>query len=394
MRSSLERQVALWFALVCGITVSLGVVKYRGASWAAEDGRKVEQALEVLRQLGDFLALMADVETGARGYVVTGDPEYLEPYENARRRLEMALGQLERATADDPDLRAKVAGLRPPVDAKLKVSGEVVALRRDEGFGPARNLVATDRGKALMDEIRVRVAAMQAAERGRLSRRSAAAAAGERTLNALMIGGTAANLAILGVVFAIVAREMRLRRGAERRLRRSEEQFRGAYDAAAIGMALVAPDGRWLMVNRSLCRIVGFAEAELLGMTFRDITHPDDLEADLQQVRALLAGEIPSYQMEKRYFHKDGHVVWVVLGVSLVREEGGEPLHFVVQVEDITPRKEAEDELRRSEQRYRSLVGATTAIVWDTPASGEFETEQPGWGAFTGQSFDQLKGWG
>ena len=129
-------------------------------------------------------------------------------------------------------------------------------------------------------------------------------------------------------------------------LRLSEERFRGAFDAAAIGMGLVAPDGRWLQVNASLCQIAGYSEDELLGMTWKDITHPDDLDADLEHARRLLAGEIHAYQMEKRYIHKDGHIVWIVLSRSLVRDAGGEPLHFVAQIEDITPRKQAEQKLQ------------------------------------------------
>ena len=138
------------------------------------------------------------------------------------------------------------------------------------------------------------------------------------------------------------------------RLRASEARFRSAFDHAAIGMALVALDGRWLEVNRSVCGIVGYCEAELLARDFQSITHRDDLEADLLHVRRLIAGEIRDYQMVKRYIHKQGHVVWVLLSVSLVRDEGGNPLYFISQIQDITQRKEAEDALRASEELYRT----------------------------------------
>src|SRR5438105_9016599 len=95
---------------------------------------------------------------------------------------------------------------------------------------------------------------------------------------------------------------------------------------AAIGMALVAPDGRWLRVNHALCKIVGYCEAELLATDFQSITHPDDLEEDLNYVRGILAGEIDTYEMEKRYIHKEGHPVWIQLNVSLVRDTEGHPL--------------------------------------------------------------------
>jgi PAS domain S-box-containing protein len=129
------------------------------------------------------------------------------------------------------------------------------------------------------------------------------------------------------------------------KLRLSEERFSSAFEHAAIGKALVAPNGRFLKVNRSLCNLVGYLEQELLDRTFQDITHPDDLEADLNYVRRTLSGEISSYQMEKRYFHKAGDAVWAQLSVSLVRDESGAALYFISEIQDITKRKRAEAKL-------------------------------------------------
>ena len=109
--------------------------------------------------------------------------------------------------------------------------------------------------------------------------------------------------------------------GDDARLREAEQRFRLAFDNAPIGMALVSPDGRFLRANRSLCDIIGYPADELVMKAFQDITHPDDLAADLGYVRQMLAGAIWTYSMEKRYFHADGHVVWVNLSVSLVRDE-------------------------------------------------------------------------
>ncbi len=145
----------------------------------------------------------------------------------------------------------------------------------------------------------------------------------------------------------------------EDELRRSEEQFRGAFDYAAIGMALVAPDGRFLKVNRCLCDIIGYSEQELLCKTFQDITHPDDLDADLSYVRQMLAGQIRQYHMEKRYFHKDGHIVVVLLSVSLVHDSRGDPLYFISQIQDITARKRAEEE---RETLIRELQDALATV--------------------------------
>jgi diguanylate cyclase (GGDEF)-like protein/PAS domain S-box-containing protein len=122
----------------------------------------------------------------------------------------------------------------------------------------------------------------------------------------------------------------------------SEEHFRNAFDYAAIGMALVSPDGNWLRVNRSLCEIVGYSEAELLVSDFQNITHRDDLGNELAEMYRLVAAEVHASQLEKRYVHRLGHDVWVSSSASLVRDSKNQPLHFIFQVQDITERKRTE----------------------------------------------------
>jgi PAS domain S-box-containing protein len=130
----------------------------------------------------------------------------------------------------------------------------------------------------------------------------------------------------------------------EESLRESEERFRATFEHAAVGAAQVGTDGRWLRVNRRLCEIVGYTAGELLERTFEDITHPADLEVDLERARAMLRGELQTYTMEKRYVRKDGSPVWVNLTVSLVRDGPGEPRYFIAVVEDISERKRIEEE--------------------------------------------------
>jgi diguanylate cyclase (GGDEF)-like protein/PAS domain S-box-containing protein len=138
---------------------------------------------------------------------------------------------------------------------------------------------------------------------------------------------------------------------AEEALRESQERFRSTFEFAAIGMAVVGLEGRWLEVNSALCEITGYSDQELMRLTFQDITHPDDLERDLMYVQQLLAGDIRSYQMEKRYLHRQGHTIWVLLSVSLVHDETGAPHYFISQVQDISERVRAEEALRRQSVR-------------------------------------------
>jgi PAS domain S-box-containing protein len=142
----------------------------------------------------------------------------------------------------------------------------------------------------------------------------------------------------------------------ERELAEAEERFRSAFDNAPIGMALVAPDGRWLKVNQAMCEITGYSETALLTSTFQSMTHPDDLEADLEAVRELLAGEIRTYQLDRRYHDANGRIIWLNMSVSLVRDSAGEPLYFIAQIKDITNRRAAEESTRRIADRIAEAV--------------------------------------
>src|SRR5262245_8069526 len=126
-------------------------------------------------------------------------------------------------------------------------------------------------------------------------------------------------------------------------LRDSGARFRATFENAAVGIARVAPDGCWLEVNQRLCDIVGYTRKELMTKKVGDITHPDDLESDWNQARRLLAGEIENYSMEKRYYRKDGSIVWANLTVSLARKADGSPDYFVSVIEDISARKRLEE---------------------------------------------------
>jgi PAS domain S-box-containing protein len=150
---------------------------------------------------------------------------------------------------------------------------------------------------------------------------------------------------------------------AHTELQVSESRFSSAFTDAAIGMALVSPAGHWLKVNGALCTLLGYPAEELGCKTFQDVTHPDDLKKDLEQMRLILAGTINSYQIEKRYLHKQGAVVWTLLSVTLVREPDGRPRHFIAQIQDITGQKRAQKQLAESEYRLRSILAAEPECV-------------------------------
>ncbi|MGC1174146.1 PAS domain S-box protein [Polaromonas sp.] len=145
----------------------------------------------------------------------------------------------------------------------------------------------------------------------------------------------------------------------------SGQQVTSAFENAAIGMVVLGTDFRRLRVNRAFCELLGYSQEELLAPGATDSTHPDDMAEDLLQRKRALAGEIDTYQREKRYLHKSGRIVWATLTCSLVRDAQGQPLHFISQLQDITERKHAEQLSRENEERFRAMVELSTDWFWE-----------------------------
>jgi len=144
-----------------------------------------------------------------------------------------------------------------------------------------------------------------------------------------------------------------------------EKQFHHAFEYAPIGMALVSTEGKWLRVNKMLCNILGYTDEELLKLTFQDITYHEDLNIDLQHMYELLDDKISNYNMDKRYFHKNGNIIWVALSVTLVRDQQGDPIYFVSQIKDITEQKKNHEILIREQQRLDNIIKSTQVGTWE-----------------------------
>jgi diguanylate cyclase (GGDEF)-like protein/PAS domain S-box-containing protein len=145
-------------------------------------------------------------------------------------------------------------------------------------------------------------------------------------------------------------------RAADARLAESEMRFRSSFESAAVGMALVDFSGRLFAVNPSLREMLGYTEAELTGLDERHLTHPDDAEGGAERLAQLARGDLRSFRLEKRYLHKDGHVVWALLTMGAVRDADDRPLYGVAQIEDVTGRKRAEEDAARYEAELRTLA--------------------------------------
>jgi PAS domain S-box-containing protein len=262
-----------------------------------------------------------------------------------------------------------------------------VAALLDEGTRVVHDFVLSGEYRSLEH---FRQTKMEAAEQRVLVARDGAANASPRSTLALFGVGTTVSIVILALVFQSIRREIARRSATEQELRRSQQRFEMIFEAATAGMALVDTNGKWLEANRSLCDIVGQTKAELLAGN----SPPLDLDDVLARARRVLDGEISPYQIEKRFIHKSGRLLWIALSISLIRDDAGRALQIVIVLDDITARKRAEEAIYREQQRYLGLVAATGSICWTTLPSGAVDSKQPAWSSYTGQSFDQVKGSG
>lgn len=174
-------------------------------------------------------------------------------------------------------------------------------------------------------------------------------------------------------------------------IRVSQQEFSSAFEYASIGMALVGLDGKFNRVNNSLCKLLGYSARELKALSFQDITHPDDLNTDIDFVNKMVAGTIDSYSMEKRYFHRDGSIIWINLSVSMATDGDGKPKYFISQIENITDWKNAQITLLEQQSRIANILDGTHAGTWEwNVQTGETRFNEV-WAEIIGYTLEELE---
>lgn len=190
-----------------------------------------------------------------------------------------------------------------------------------------------------------------------------------------------------------LVRDISSRKKVDEALREAQQRFKSAFDNAPNGMAIVGLDGRLLKINRSLRELLGRSEAELLGTSFQALTHPDDLDANLEQVQKMLRGESRTYRTEKRYLHADGHVIHALLSTALVTDDRGRGRYFVSHIQDISERRQAEKELQEREALYRALFETVPVGLGIADLSGKllaFNTAMLTPGGYTREDIEKI----
>ncbi|MGH2390547.1 MAG: ATP-binding protein [Chloroflexota bacterium] len=361
--------------------------------------RSVHHIDALTAALREASKLRDDEESALRGFLLTGHKGFLAPYYAALRAGPVLQQQIDALIADDPQLRPLVLTRRQAGRAWANWAAGVLKHPYIYDSGSSQPNAQQLQGKALFDRYRAAIAvstsALDREQRDTYNENSSLLTrtnllftelfagaivigvlfgwrtilAVTRPLDALGRAAQAIGRGELGEQVSVqgsreftnlaqnmewmrnqLALQARLTAEREAELRDNEERFRGAFDLAAVGMAMVGVDGRWLRVNAALCAVVGYGESELLAMTYDALSHPDDRAIGAQGRHEMLEGLTRAFVAEKRYIHKDGRTIWVNLGTALVHDAQGTPLYFVSQIENITARKEAEAALKANKQ--------------------------------------------
>jgi PAS domain S-box-containing protein len=195
-------------------------------------------------------------------------------------------------------------------------------------------------------------------------------------------------------IAALFAAFARARESSEREARRQTAHLEAMFGQASLGISHMTLDGRLTRVNQRMADIIGRSIEQAAGLTCEQITHPDDWPSHSRLIDEMARGALPEMSIDKRYVRPDGSSVWVHVSMAPLLDSDGTPEGLIAIVEDIAERHEAEDRLRASENRYRSLVDASSAIVWNADANGNFTAAQESWQASTGQDAGRYAGWG
>jgi PAS domain S-box-containing protein len=373
VKLTLERSVALGSTLIMAVSLAAIWVVYESFAENLADRKRVEQSQHVLREMATLLGEMIDVETGTRGFLISGQTRHLGPYDRSLPRIPATLRRLEEMFEGYPEQRQRIVSLRPLIEAQLEILDKVITGRRRNELSSSEAIELTDRGKDLMDQIRAQIDGTENVARQRLNERMALAASSAWRASALLWTAMALIISILALSFRQVASEMKLRRGTERALRESEQRFRGAFEGAAFGMAIGSLEGRWTEVNPALQEILGHPGEELIGASVEAAFEFENDEAQQDLKKSLLSGVNSYNRPELPFTKRNGQRGWARLSVSTVRDHVGNPVQLIALVEDITTQRQAE-----LVQKYAAIVQSSDDAIISKTIEGKILSWNPG----------------
>ena len=392
MRGASRWVAGVWLAAFAALVGNTAVSSYN-INVLIHNDDLVTHTRQVKEAVSDLLADLRDAETGHRGYQITGQPDFLEPYTKGIGRVGLRQQRLRELLADDPEQFAKLDALDAGVAGKLAEMAEGIRVRDTRGADAGRDFVATGRGKRLMDSVREQAAFLERRENERLVERSRVAKAKYLATTVTSLIGGGLTLAMVGLAYSLLRGELNRRRRAEADARLTAAalaasqkataaalaQLNAFLDNAPVGIAFYDPDLRYRQINTTLAAANGASPAAHLGRRTEDILpdFPAGLRADYRAVQAT------GVTVTRTVPFPSPDVVWDVT-LFPVPDPAGGPRGLGVFAQNVTERVAAEDRLRASEANFRTLADAVPAFVFVTRPDGYTEYFNSQWYAYTG----------
>jgi PAS domain S-box-containing protein len=378
--------IAGGFGVASAILMLIGVVSYQSATRLIETNSHVAQTQERLNKLEELLSQMKDAETGQRGYLLTGEERYLEPYKTAIASVNGEIKQLRKLTANYPNQQRQLDALESAIKNKLAELKGTIDLRKYQGFEPAMQLVRTDLGKKLMDDIRSLVRKMESQENELLKQQVAKAGASARFMIVILASGIVLTFVILCGIYFLIYQEITERQWAEEALKKERNFISAVIDTSSALVVVLDREGKIVRFNRACEQITGYSFDEVRDRYLWNLfLIPEELGTVKAIFAKLQAGQFPN-ESENYWVTKDGSrrlIAWS--NTALLDHQGY--VEFVIGTGiDITERKQAEKALQESEEQYRSVVDNLKEVIFQTDTARRLTFLNPAWTEITGLS--------
>jgi PAS domain S-box-containing protein len=381
MRSVQKRGLIIGVSLVVGVLLGNAFVAFRQASRMHEDSFWVAHTHEVLANLSHVLSTIKDAETGVRGYLLTGEPRFLEPYQAAQGEVGVAVDQFASLTSDNPVQQARVPALRKLVDDEMAVLNQAVATQKQGGTDAARRVAVLDRGKQVMDSIRTLVAEMQQHERElRVSRQRASDSAYQSTIGSSVLAVVMGLTAVGAFLWLLQTYLATMTRSASE-IFEQRELLRTTL--ASIGDGVIATDtrGNVTFENPVAEQLTGWPEGDAKGQplvkVFHIVNEDSRQRVDNPAFRALRDGTIVGLANHTLLINRDGREFPIDDSAAPIRNEEGQVIGVVLVFRDVAERREHERALRVSEARKAAILRSSLDAIITVDGEGKMVDFNP-----------------
>jgi len=341
------------FAAALLLLCLVSIISIRSTRALVSQNQLEGDAFDQLLHMTDLVSRLKDAETGQRGYLLTGEEQYLQPYRDALTGLETDLKSLRQSSSNNPELRERLNRIEPLIRQKLAELEQTITLRRERGYEAAIAVVKTDKGRQLMDDIRKVLAEMRDQGEDRVKARAAEAAESARRTTIVIAAGCAVMVLIVMVAGLMVRRGLIAQRTAERDLREAEERFRLLVASVQeYAILMLDTEGHVISWNSGAERIKGYKAHEIIGQHFSCFYPPEDKDKPARELE--IATKTGRYEEEGWRVRKDGSRFWASVAVCAMRDEDGMLKGFAKITRDVTERKRNEDQIRKLNENLQN----------------------------------------